>query len=207
MNPPLILVPCKNLADGKSRLAGTLDRAARRDLCARLLAHTLACATAVVGAIDVRIVSGDRDAIAIGEKLSVAAIDDPGRGLNDALDSARARVIVDAPAVEAIAVLPIDLPDLDAQVLRAAFARPADIVIAPDEREEGTNLLLLRAAAMRAMRFAFGPRSFAAHLEQARSAGFTHEVLSDRRLAFDLDDPRAYAAWRAHRPTERAGSD
>jgi 2-phospho-L-lactate guanylyltransferase len=189
-----VLIPCKSLDAGKSRLSECLDAAARRALCERLLAQTIALALAASAPARIRVVTSDRDAAATAAARGIAALPDRRSGLKAALNNARHRVMADG--AEAILTLPIDLPFATPDALAAAAARAADVVIGPDESDAGTNLLLLRGMACQRLTFAFGPRSHAAHLAAAQASGLSVETLRDPRIAFDIDSSAQYAAWR-----------
>ena len=192
-----ILIPCKNLDTGKSRLSPCLDAERRRALCEWLLTQTLARATMLEAPERIRVVTSDPQAIAIAARYGVAGLNDRGGGLNAALEAARAALL---PAIDrdgSLLVLPIDLPEASVDALAQALVQPGDVVIAPDERESGTNLLLLRNAALRHLAFAYGPASYAAHHAAARSLGLVVNTVKDPRIAFDLDKPEQYTAWQA----------
>ncbi len=189
-----ILIPCKSLSDGKSRLAGILSAAERQALCARLLRNSLRLALALRSAADVRVITPDADASAIAAEFGVATIGDVGVGLNAALRRGRARIVEENGAAAAL-VLPIDLPYATADVIGRAMARDLDVVLAPDFERRGTNLLYLGERALRICPFAFGPESFAAHRNWAEREGLRVDTVDDYRLNFDLDRPEDYERW------------
>ena len=190
-----ILIPCKSLDNGKSRLSSCLDRDRRRALCEWLLAQTLARATTLEAAEHIRVVTADPQAMAIAIHYGVGVLHDPGGGLNAALEAGRAALLPAMDRDGSLLILPTDLPDASAEVLAQALAQPAEVVIAPDEKEAGTNLLLLRHAAVRHLPFAYGPGSYTAHQAAARAFAHTIDIVKDRRIAFDLDEPEQYFAW------------
>ncbi|EJW12350.1 Uncharacterized protein DUF121 [Rhodovulum sp. PH10] len=198
MSPAAIVVPCKGFREGKSRLAGCLDGAARRDLCRRLLARTLGCAAEVMPAALIRVVTADAEAAALAASFAVGRIADPGGGLNAALEHARTQLQEEMGTVDLV-VLPIDLPLAAPRSIATALERPADVVIAPDRGSDGTNLMILRGASRHRLPFAYGPGSFSTHRKTAKTLGLTVETILDPRLAFDLDDPDHYASWLAWR--------
>ncbi|MEZ5785647.1 MAG: 2-phospho-L-lactate guanylyltransferase [Xanthobacteraceae bacterium] len=200
--PAIILIPCKTLRDGKSRLSACLDHAARHDLCRSLLERTLRCAASVVRSDQVRIVSADPEAVAMARQHAVGAIADPGFGLNAALEYARARLRTGMRTDPDLLVLPIDLPFVTPQCIADVLACPGKCVIAPDQHGTGTNLLYLRSLASPAFPFAFGAGSFAAHLARARSHALTVDIVRDWRLAFDLDAPADYERWLSRKREE-----
>ena len=192
-----IIIPCRSLRGGKTRLAPCLNAEARRKLCERLLLQTLDLAARLVAPDYIRVVSGDEDALAIASGYRVCALSDAGSGLNAALETARASLKTDNTATDTILILPIDLPFATADALHRAKSRAGDIVIAPDASGTGTNLLLLRDAGLWRLPFRFGPGSYAAHLAAARAHGLTATTFRDRRIAFDIDQPEHYRTWRA----------
>jgi 2-phospho-L-lactate guanylyltransferase len=189
-----VLIPCKSLDTGKSRLAECLDAAARRALCEHLLRQSLTCATAVVAPARIRIVTSDRKAAEIAARYDIPSLSDPGGGLNVALELGRGTLI--AERADAILIWPIDLPFATPEAITKTTAFAGDAVIGPDESGTGTNLLLLRGAALQRLPFCFGPGSYAAHLTAAQASDLTIKTITDPRIAFDLDDPAQYATWR-----------
>jgi 2-phospho-L-lactate/phosphoenolpyruvate guanylyltransferase len=191
-----VLIPCKGLAAGKSRLSPVLDDAARAALCACLLRQTLAAALGLVPAACCHLVSSDPDAAALAAAAGVAVIEDGGGGLNPALTEARRRLRRSDPQA-ALLVLPIDLPRASAVALRRLVAVPGAVVAAPDRHGRGTNALYLSPAAAGVIAFRFGEGSFAAHRAAAESAGLSFAASADPDLAFDLDEPEDLAAWQS----------
>lgn len=190
-----ILVPCKRLDDGKSRLSPCLDAVARRRFCQLLLMHTLQQAAATVGALRVRLVTCDLDAIMIGTLYSVETIFDRADGLNAALENARNSIISNNVDIDQLLVLPIDLPFVSTVAISMMMSCAGDVVLAPDENGTGTNSIMLRSPAIRKFPFAFGPDSYAAHLEFARAHGLVVTTFHNSRLAFDVDVPQQYEDW------------
>lgn len=191
-----ILIPCKGLHLGKSRLAACLDEAERRELCRVLLTQTLQCALGVVESRWIHLLTPDPAAAALAERYAVGTIFDANDGLNGALEAAR-NLLLAGGGEEPLLIMPIDLPFASPDALTAAQRQTGDIVIATDQDGSGTNLLMLRGRSRFQFGFCYGTRSYAAHLAQARALGLTVSELSDWRLAFDLDDAAQYAQWRA----------
>ena len=80
------------------------------------------------------------------------------------------------------------------------MARPG-IVIVPSSDGAGTNALLRTPPDVIESRF--GPGSFAAHLEQARTRGVPAEVARPGGLMFDIDTPEDVAELLARAPGNR----
>ena len=192
-----ILIPCKSLDAGKSRLSNCLDNGSRRSLCKQLLTTSLKKALSMAPPTQVHIVTADPEAIIIAAQLGIGALHDSGGGLNAALEVSRNILLTATKGKSALLTLPIDLPYASADAIGNVIACAGEVVIAPDEIGTGTNLLLLRHAALQHLPFCYGPNSAMAHHKAARSLGLDVAIVKDRRLAFDVDGPAQYAAWRA----------
>jgi 2-phospho-L-lactate/phosphoenolpyruvate guanylyltransferase len=192
----LILIPCKNFDQGKSRLAPDLDPDSRRALCERFLCMTLTLATSMIPPSQVKIVTDDPRAVGIGADYGATILPDSGTDLNSALSGARRLLLSDRSCEPDVLVLPTDLPYATPAAISKVVACAADVVIVPDQERQGTNLLFLRFRAFQDFSFGFGPNSFTRHCATAKSAGRTLQIVCDDRLAFDVDQPRHYLRWR-----------
>jgi 2-phospho-L-lactate/phosphoenolpyruvate guanylyltransferase len=185
-----ILIPCKPLAEGKSRLSVLLSAQKRFELCAALLERTIDLARQVVSADCIWLTTSDATAQAIARKQGVAVIADHCASLNGALTASREQMSSNSMSVmHRIIVLPIDLPLADAEALARAADESADVVIACDRAKKGTNLLLLKGSALFRFHFSFGDGSFSRHCDHARHEQLSLAVIDDPALAFDLDEP------------------
>ena len=189
-----VLIPCKSLGDGKTRLAQTLDAKTRRALCTSFLRRTLDVALALVPPPRCHVIAGDDEVAAIAGARGVTPCDDPGTGLNEALRQGRERIRRSAREELALLIVPIDLPWATAAALDELVRSPADVVIVQDRRRAGTNALYLGPRAARRFVFRFGADSFAAH-QCATGLGLRVEVYEDARLSFDVDRPEDYLEW------------
>jgi|SRR6185312_11211353 len=192
-----VLIPCKALAAGKSRLAPMLDSSERTALCTALLRRTLDCALELVPPERCHLVSGDEAAAACASARQVRQIaEPPGSGLNPALEHARHMVCAGKVAPELL-ILPIDLPFASAIRLRSLVLVGSDVVVVPDRRGSGTNLLYLGATAAPCFDFRFGEASLAAHRAAAQECRLGFRLHEDADLGFDLDLPEDLRDWRA----------
>ena len=197
--PPLqVLIPCKGLESGKSRLSKRLDGNARRSLCEALLRRTIQNSIAVTGYAQVAVVTSDEHAAAIGRRYGVEVILDPGGGLNAALDHARALLCNRHGGLCTLLILPIDLPLVRHETLLEFLECGGDVVIAPDEEGRGTNLLGLRSRAVWKYRFSYGDESYSLHQATARAFGWKATKFHHSELAFDIDEPVDYDRWLNH---------
>ena len=190
-----ILIPCKALSEGKSRLAGILSVAERQALCARLLRNALGLAQALQPARQVRVITPDTEIAAIAAEFGVGTICDGGTSLNEALERGRAGIFEESGDDTEAIILPIDLPYATADAVGRVKAREFDVVLAPDAGRRGTNLLYLGSRALRIFPFAFGPGSFAAHRSWPERHGLRVATVIDPCLSFDIDRPADYESW------------
>ena len=179
------VVPVKDLRGTKSRLAPVLDPGARAGLTLYMMGRVVG-ALREAGVEDVCVVSPDIIVLNEAQRRGAVPLVQESRGLNPALEEGRRRAL-DLGA-STLLVLPADLPLLDAGDVRAVLEEAGEVpsvVISPDGVRSGTNALLLRPPD--AMPFTFGPDSFEAHLEAARSRKLEVRICERCHLAFDLD--------------------
>ena len=189
------VVPVRSLSDGKSRLADVLRPPERRAFNEMLLTRVLdAIAQASGGLSRCIVVSADRDALELAERLGATPLQDgPEPGLNAAL--AAARDAARSRQAASILILAADLPD----VSRGALARLRDATpqgsaaIIADKLGRGTNGLLLPASCDAT--FAFGDASLSRHRAAIEAAGFPVAIWNDPALAFDIDSPADFLRW------------
>ena len=203
--PPLTeiwtVVPTRGVADGKSRLAGALDPAARARLNRELLSRTLEVIAAWSGLNCCVVVSACEETRETAARLGAEGYAEPPgtQGLNGA--AALGASYASDRGARSILVLACDLPYLTPEALSAvtrAARTPEHMVIAPDKTGTGTNALLVRA--QRPFEFRYGEQSFAQHLLLAAERGWTAAICARAELEFDLDTPEDLAAW-----SERTG--
>jgi 2-phospho-L-lactate/phosphoenolpyruvate guanylyltransferase len=194
-NPVIILIPCKSLDQGKSRLSAALDVHARRALCEFFLYRTLAMACTLVASARIYVVTADPHVVEIAGRYGVSILADSGVDLNGALEEARGAIAARHADMEGLLIMPIDLPLSTSSSLSSFVAEPGDIVIVPDESATGTNLLLLRHASARKFQFRFGPDSYDAHCGLANEAHLALRTVRDHSLSFDVDLPEHLWQW------------
>jgi 2-phospho-L-lactate guanylyltransferase len=209
------LVPARSFRTAKSRLARP-DRAAIARALFEHVIGVLRATPGITGILvatddagsgvgagagdadagdDVAAAAGAGDADAGDDVAAVARrhgaeilVDLPGATLAAIIDRGLAHLA--ASGVAAAVVVMADLPLLEARdvaKLRADL-RDADLVLAPDRTQLGTNALAVCLPASVPVRTQFGnPDSFARHLASAEVRGLSVAVLHSRGLAFDLD--------------------
>ncbi len=197
----LAIVPCKPFAEAKQRLAEVLDPAERAALSRRLLRHTLVVLGRARGISRVAVVSQDDKVLRAARQHGAWAIWEAQAGLNAALEQGT-RVAV-ANGFRGVLILPADLPWLhtgDLEEIVALGQAPPCVVIAPAQRDEGTNAMLVRPAGL--LEYAFGEKSSTEHRRRAEAAGARVEIYRSPGFAFDLDLPEDWHRMQAAKSLE-----
>jgi 2-phospho-L-lactate guanylyltransferase len=169
-----LLVPVKAFSLAKARLIGVLadDDRAR-------LARTMA--ERVVRSMSPAFVACDDPEVAEwAERLGATVVWGPGLGLNGAVDLGVATVA--AAGFDHVVVSHGDLP---MPAALASVARTGTIVLVPDRRRDGTNVLARPVDV--ALPASYGGGSFQRHLEAALASGRRVSVRCDAELSIDLD--------------------
>lgn len=169
----IAVVPWKQGAETKSRLADSLSSTKRQALACTMAAHVVGCLSGIeaIGSTFVL-------APVSLEDWPVQWLRDGGLGLNGELD--RIREHFDR---RPLLVIHADLPALVAADVEAlvAAAQESGRAFAPDRHGRGTNAIAL--ADCGSFTFAFGPGSLARHRAQFPGAA----IVETGGLGFDLD--------------------
>jgi 2-phospho-L-lactate/phosphoenolpyruvate guanylyltransferase len=186
------IVPVKPLRRGKSRLSAILSEEERNQLNHHLFTHTIEVLKEVDAISDILVVSRDSHVLTQSREMGVRTVTENGTPeLNNAL--LRASLFVKTFSTEGVLIVPADLPLLTpSDVIEFLNARTTSpmIVIAPDRRREGTNMLLSDPPDL--LTFSFGGQSFDRHSRLARSHGATVIEHHNEHIALDLDVPEDY---------------
>jgi 2-phospho-L-lactate guanylyltransferase len=172
-----VVVPVKAFHAAKLRLAPALSPEARAVLAREM-------ATAVVAAaapLPVTVVCDDPAVHGWALEAGASVHWTPGLGLDGAVEAGVARAGIDA---DRVVVVHADLPlatGLDHVVGRSG------VLLVPDRRADGTNVIALPAGC--GFRFRYGPGSFARHQAEARRLGLPVEIRTDAALGWDVDVP------------------
>ncbi|MGE5141510.1 MAG: 2-phospho-L-lactate guanylyltransferase [Rudaea sp.] len=194
----MAVVPVKPFAEAKRRLAEVLDEVARSELSHYLMERTLGVLSRVDGIDRVLVISRDPAALQAARRSGAWSIWESGSGLNSALEQAT-RIAL-ANGADSLLVVPADLPFLteqDVVALMELGPEPPCLVIAPADRDQGTNALLSKPAGL--FRYAFGESSYAEHCRRAERAGAQVQVCRSDGIAFDLDLPEDWERVRGSR--------
>ena len=184
----MILVPIKNTATAKQRLASILDQPARTKLAQTMLHDVLSVLHQWKDRPRVGIVTGDRYATTLAEiyKFEVIAdTDNPGE--TGAIEMAT-QVCLER-GEEFTLVIPADIPLIQSweleEILKTAPEQGAVLVPAGDGR--GTNAAFRRPANLFPLRF--GNDSFKPHHAAAQATGKPCVILNLPGIAVDVDNP------------------
>ena len=198
------IVPVGAIEGAKSRLGAVLDAEERRDLALRLADATVHAAVGTPGIDETLVVTPDDEVRDLALRAGARPLRQRSGGLNDGLRQARAEAV--AAGARAILVLPIDIPQISADLLEPMVAladTPTPVVaIVPDRHGRGTNALLLSPPDV--IEFCFGGDSKDAHLGAARAVGARVEVL-DGPLTLDIDTPEDLLLAQADTPEAVGG--
>jgi 2-phospho-L-lactate guanylyltransferase len=183
----VILVPVKDLAQAKQRLAAVLDQSARTELAQAMLHDVLAALAGWRGHPAVAIVTSDSFAVELARKYNFEVIPDPvNPGETGAIEMATAICV--ARGVESTLVIPADIPLIEASELDAIIENaPAEgSVLVPAADGRGTNAAFRRPADLFPLRF--GNDSFKPHHAVAQATGKPCVVLQLPGIAVDVDN-------------------
>ena len=176
------LIPVKDRAKAKARLASALDEQGRRELATALFRDVLTAAVGCSALDGVAVVTRDPDALALAGEAGAETLPDPG-DLNGSLDAA-AQALADR-GIERVLVLHADLPLVSAAAIEAVAASSSDVALV-SSGDGGTNAM---ACPTGAFGFCYGVGSAQSHKEAAWDADLEPELLDIPELALDIDMP------------------
>ncbi len=179
MKELLFIIPMKDPALAKSRLAAVLPDAVRARLAMALFRRMLAFLAEAQPGTDVLVVS---ESAAIKAEVPGLFLRQSGQGLNGAVHEGAAWAV--ARGYRAICVLPADLADPTPDDLARLLALRKGVVLAP-AHDGGTNALL--ASPPDAISFHYGKGSCVAHQKAAEAAGVPCTIVPLDSFRYDID--------------------
>jgi 2-phospho-L-lactate guanylyltransferase len=183
------VVPVKETAGAKHRLAAALSPAQRQGLALAMLEDVLAALAETQGLAGIALVTIDADAAALAKRYGAEIWADGARDGHTGAVTAAGRRLVNAGAAGML-TLPGDIPLVTAGEIGHLLAahRPAPaFTIAPSHDELGSNAVLLSPPDGVPLRF--GDDSFVPHLAAAEARGIAPTVLHLPGIALDIDNP------------------
>jgi 2-phospho-L-lactate guanylyltransferase len=184
----VVLIPVKNLARAKQRLAGALTQMQRSQLAQAMLRDVMTAASGLLDRIDVALVTGDSRAQRLAREFAVKVINDT-RNESETAAIEMATAWAEQHGYDTTMVIPGDIPLITSdelrQVLDAAPNEGAVFVPAYDRR--GSNCVLRRPASIIPLRF--GNDSFLPHCEAMKKTGKELIILEMPGIGLDIDHP------------------
>lgn len=186
------VVPVKEFALAKQRLAGVFTPGFRRLLARAMLCDVLAALGETRGLAGFAVISADPQAGRLAEEFGGRwLVEREVQGLNAAV--AQAAAMLSAEGRAGMLVLPGDIPAVAAAEIESLIAdhgRGAAVSLVPAHDGQGTNALLVSPPG--AMAFGFGPMSLARHRAGAEERGLVPAIrdpASFPGVALDVDSP------------------
>ncbi len=191
------VVPIKETAHAKQRLAGVLAGARRQALALAMCEDVLTTLAAVPELAGILVVTVDPAAAALAVRHGARVASDGARDGHSGAVAAAARRLA-AEGCDMLALpgdIPLAEPDDIRELMsaRASDAHRGAFAIAPARDERGSNAVLCAPAAAVPLRF--GDDSFFPHLAAARSCGIEPAVVRLPRIALDIDTPEDLALF------------
>lgn len=199
------VVPVKDTAGAKTRLAATVPPEQRPAFFLTMLEDVLAALTAAKGLAGLLLVTTDRAAIGLAGRYGAEYIaDGADAGHTGAVMAAARRLAAKGQA--GMLTVPGDIPLVTAaeieQLLAAHLPAPS-FTIAPSHDEQGSNAIIMSPPDAVPLRF--GDDSFFPHLAAARARGIAPTVLHLPGIALDIDNPADLAHFARLGSRTRAG--
>ena len=184
----ILLIPFKDLATAKQRLAPALTQFRRSLLAGAMLRDVMTAAAGVRDRLDIALVTGDARAQQIARDFGFGVIEDT-RNESETAAIEMATAECEQRGYNTTVVIPGDIPLITSdelhRVLDAAPAAGAVFVPAYDHR--GSNCILRRPASLIPLRF--GNDSFLPHCEAMRQTGRELVILEMPGIGLDIDNP------------------
>lgn len=182
------VVPAKQLAHSKTRLAAILNADERYDFVMAMLSDVLA--TLKASPVDgVLVVTSDERIVELATAMGVdGLVLKEDLGICDALDQAAVRLKQEG--IEHMLVVPSDVPSIrveDIEILISSHGVSPAVTLVEAGRDGGTNALI--CSPPDAIAFLFGKQSAARHKKAAKAAGIDPVTLNVSGLITDIDIP------------------
>jgi 2-phospho-L-lactate/phosphoenolpyruvate guanylyltransferase len=184
-----VVVPVKEIAGAKERLAPLLRPETRQALALAMLEDVLAAVAATPGIAGLAVVTVDLKAGRLARRYGARLIETGARDGHTGAVAAAARLLA-AEGRGGMLTLPGDIPLVTsgeiATVLAAHPPQPS-FTIVPSHDKRGSNAIA--CSPPDAVPLSFGENSFYPHLRAAEARGIRPNVLHLPGVALDLDNP------------------
>jgi 2-phospho-L-lactate guanylyltransferase len=198
------VIPVKETAAAKERLADAVLPHLRPGLALAMLEDVLAAVTAARGLAGIAVVTIDPAVRALAQRYGARILTDDARGGHTAAVAAAVRTLA-AEGRGGMLQMPGDIPLVSADeislVLAVRRASPS-FTIAPSHDDFGSNAVLICPPA--AVPLTFGDDSFYPHLRAAQACGIRPLIVRQHGIGLDIDRPDDIRAFAQLRSSTRA---
>ena len=185
------ILPVKSPQNAKQRLTGFLAIEDREALARMLYRQTLAALCQAQGIDRVVVATSDAE-VADHARRAGALVFEESQQVSHSASADAACLRAMEMGASTVLLVPIDVPTVTpADFSRLAAAARPGLIVVPSSDGTGTNALVRTPP--NCIESRFGPGSFRAHLDQARSKGLDADVLRLPGLMFDIDTPEDVA--------------
>jgi len=189
------VVPAKDLAEAKQRLAGVLTREERQGLAMAMFEDVLTTLSSVSALAGTIVVTREAAFAATARSFSARVIADLRHEGPSAAITLAAKELATEGAAGMLAI-PADVPLATtaeiAEIAGEPTPRPA-VTLVPALADMGTNAIALTPSD--AIPIRFGKQSFFQHLEAALERGLAPRILRLPGIGLDIDRPQDLAAF------------
>ena len=183
------VVPVKEFAHAKQRLAARYTPAQRQALAAAMVERVLAALAAAPGLGGIVVVSVEPLVAALAERVGARVVHDGARDGHTGAVAAAARLLTQEGR-DGMLTLPGDVPAItsgEVTTLLAAHGPAPAFTIVPAHDGRGSNAIL--CSPPEAVPLRFGDDSFLPHLDAARAMGIAPIVVRVDGIGMDIDRP------------------
>jgi 2-phospho-L-lactate/phosphoenolpyruvate guanylyltransferase len=183
------VVPVKERASAKERLADMLRPETRQALALAMLEDVLAALAETPGVTGLAVVTVDAEAGRLAGSYGGRVIEAGARDGHTGAVAAAVRLLA-AEGCSGVLTLPADIPLVTpAEITRVLEAHPSapSFTIVPSHDERGSNAIA--CSPPDAVPLRFGENSFYPHLQAAEACGIRPNVLHLPGIALDIDNP------------------
>jgi 2-phospho-L-lactate guanylyltransferase len=203
------VIPVKETAGAKERLADAVPRHLRPGLALAMLEDVLAAVAKTLhqgsrGLAGIAVVTLDPDARALAQRYGARILTAEARGGHTAAVAAAARTLQQEGG-SGMLQMPGDIPLVSADEISQLLAvrRPApSFTIAPSHDDLGSNAVLVCPPT--AVPLTFGDDSFYPHLRAAQACGIEPLIVRQHGIGLDIDRPEDILAFAQLRSRTRA---
>jgi 2-phospho-L-lactate guanylyltransferase len=182
------LVPVKELAGSKQRLAPVLGPGERKDLVLAMLRDVLAAVRAVSEFEGVLLVTRSQEVSDLARKyVTDTFMESAGSDHSRAVTEANC-YLVDKHRARCSMAISGDIPLVTARDIRRVIAGHDRVTLVSNESGEGTNAVVSTLPG--AITYHFGRGSLKLHTDSAHDAGISPKVLRITNMALDIDEPQ-----------------